>query len=943
MKKVILFLVVGIGALCTLSSCLQNEEPAGVENLRNAKSELIKAEAQYKAAEIALVQAEAALKETIRAGYELDNKLKELDVQLKEAQVAYETARLELQKAQDAAANEVELAKLQNDLLAQEIRKQKLENQKELVVEEHKEALLKAQKAVAEAEKAYQDVLDEINSVTTELTQAEKDQLSYYTQHVEAIRTKLNTAQTALVSAQHELIKAKYEYDPVQREVELTRKVAAANETLENVKTLLAEAEEIDLKGGVSEWITRKEGIDAKKEEIETQIKEINLAAEEKRQEAAPLEEELVEVKKSLDEVEADIAEVRDGRAAVYNDPADEETVTIPDIVWDNVFYGKWVFDGAAMFFDAYGLGITYSFETTSPYSFTWTASRAVSENWGEIKGANITVEKFDQIFFLGTLIGLPQFVDQYYDGGKPGWNMRNFIRNEDTRYQSWSAINDFILTESQLNSINEQVDWKKAEFETAKSEYDAKVKLYSDSKDSFLGLLEDYGIVYNPVSRLYRYEEVNYYSTMSTAFENLSEAYDKYLTDGTAVPANVSNAFLTAFRTEQAAREQMLGKNAIWTDGTLTYKDFTSEKWANSTVTFDIASSAFSAIGQYDILSGYSEGNITTSYFDYSVTDLTKVSVAQQWFQTSVDLYGLGWLREPIAEELKDQIQVSVVANYGTVSPWYTIEESSDVYKVLSGLYRVSGSQNVYEAVRGTEWFSIFDAEKNIEVPEDVVAAQDAYKAIAADLTELYDKYVALADEKAEAAAEYDKEELDLLKKWDEIDTQKDEITANIDAINAEADVLGDYSVEWSQVSVLQRSWADLNALSNLLKELIEDNAAQVTIPAYGDYNGYTDAPGEMLEKEYEKYIEALNKGVETAEDEVRKAERNLEYFKEGDDNDDKAKAVEEAEVKLEQAQEEYDYLLEQFNFYNDLLKELMAAIIGGEELPETPETPAA
>ena len=939
MKKVILFLVVGIGALCTLSSCLQNEEPAGVENLRNAKSELIKAEAQYKAAEIALVQAEAALKETIRAGYELDNKLKELDVQLKEAQVAYETARLELQKAQDAAANEVELAKLQNDLLAQEIRKQKLENQKELVVEEHKEALLKAQKAVAEAEKAYQDVLDEINSVTTELTQAEKDQLSYYTQHVEAIRTKLNTAQDQLVSAQHELIKAKYEYDPVQREVELTRKVAAANETLENVKTLLAEAEEIDLQGGVSEWITRKEGIDAKKEEIETQMKEIALAAEEKRQEAAPLKEELVEVKKSLDEVEADIAEVRDGRAAVYNDPADEETVTIPDIVWDNV-YGKWVFDGAAMFFDAYGLGITYSFETTSPYSFTWTASRAVSENWGEIRGANITVEKFDQIFFLGTLIGLPQFVDQYYDGGKPGWNMRYNIRQ---MFSTWSSINDFILTESQLNSINEQVDWKKAEFETAKAEYDAKVKLYSDSKDSFLGLLEDYGIVYNPVSRLYRYEEVNYYSTMSTAFENLSEAYDKYLTDGTAVPANVSNAFLTAFRTEQAAREQMFGKNAIWTDGILTYKDFTSEKWANSTVTFNIAYNAFYAIGQYDILYGNREGNIITTYFDYSATDLTKVSVAQQWFQTSVDLYGLGWLREPIAEELKDQIQVSVVANYGTVSPWYTIEESSDVYKVLSGLYGVSGSQNVYEAVRGTEWFSIFDAEKNIEVPEDVVAAQDAYKAIAADLTELYDKYVALADEKAEAAAEYDKEELDLLKKWDEIDTQKDEITANIDAINAEADVLGDYSVEWSQVSVLQRSWADLNALSNLLKELIEDNAAQVTIPAYGDYNGYTDAPGEMLEKEYEKYIEALNKGVETAEDEVRKAERNLEYFKEGDDNDDKAKAVEEAEVKLEQAQEEYDYLLEQFNFYNDLLKELMAAIIGGEELPETPETPAA
>lgn len=57
-----------------LTSCLQNEEPAGIENLRNAKSELIRAEAAYKVAEIALIEADKAMKDALTAGTELDNK-----------------------------------------------------------------------------------------------------------------------------------------------------------------------------------------------------------------------------------------------------------------------------------------------------------------------------------------------------------------------------------------------------------------------------------------------------------------------------------------------------------------------------------------------------------------------------------------------------------------------------------------------------------------------------------------------------------------------------------------------------------------------------------------------------------------------------------------------------------------------------------------------------
>ena len=72
------------------ASCLQVDEPAGIEAIRNAKAELISAEAQFKLAETAYKNAEAAYQQALAEFQVLQNKLEELNLA---KQTAEETER----------------------------------------------------------------------------------------------------------------------------------------------------------------------------------------------------------------------------------------------------------------------------------------------------------------------------------------------------------------------------------------------------------------------------------------------------------------------------------------------------------------------------------------------------------------------------------------------------------------------------------------------------------------------------------------------------------------------------------------------------------------------------------------------------------------------------------------------------------------------------------
>ena len=928
MKRTILLLMVGAAAIFTLSSCLQNEEPAGIENLRNAKSELIKAEAQYKTAEIALVQAQAALQETIKAGQELDNRLKEIDVELAEAELAYEKTKLELQEAEAAQASAVQLAWLQAELLKQELEQQRLANEKELMAENHKAALAEAQAATAEAENAYQTVLAQIEAATVELNANEKKQLKYYTNKVEEVRGSLNDAQDKLVDAQQALIDAKYDYDATGREIELTAKVTSAELALAEAKELLEAVQAIDLTGGASDWITRKEAVDGQIDEVQRQIDEIELAAEEKRQEAAPLEAEMIELQKQQSNISTDINAAREELDLLYRDAAEEETIEVPDYIWGN----SWFEDAVEYFWYYASFYFDYS-SSSSPYSYTWTAPKAVSSDWGDVRDAqyNMNGTDLDQIFFIGTILGLPEFVDEYYDDGQLGWNMRNKIR---IYYSSWQPVNDYILSEYQLAQEQEKINYRKTFIDAAKAEYNEKISLYNTSKTSFLKLMDEYGIVYDADHGSYEHSDGDMMNSLTTAYNALYEANEEYNTNATPIPADVVSAFMTAFRNEQSVRESAFGQSAIWADGTLTYKDFTDEKWNNATIDFSKAQSAFFHASSNDIISG---NYFNTGWFESAVTnpDLETIktfSPAQQWYRTSMDLYGVEWMRNPIPEELKEQIQVIPVINTGSIDLTFTFEESTDVYKTIVSIYGDTYS------IEDTDWYGIFHAEKYIEIPTDVIAEQDSFKALSESLTEIYDKYVALSGEKSVAAADINQSLLDLTVQSKEVAEMILAKDKEIKAITDEAAAMDDPLIDWSQVSVLTDSKGDLQKISGLLGDLI--GGVEVTFP--GQSETYTPGTDE-IESAYEEYISEIENDIAEKEKELRQAQINLDRFKAGDDNgeNDAAYAIEEAEIDLEQAQAEYDYWTEQYEFYSGLLKDLMASIISGAGLPDLPEEP--
>lgn len=88
-----------MGATTTFTSCIDNDEPAGISDLRGAKAELIRAKAAVETARAAYVEAQTRKANADAETTELNNKIAELNLQIKqaktEAEIAYYQAELE--------------------------------------------------------------------------------------------------------------------------------------------------------------------------------------------------------------------------------------------------------------------------------------------------------------------------------------------------------------------------------------------------------------------------------------------------------------------------------------------------------------------------------------------------------------------------------------------------------------------------------------------------------------------------------------------------------------------------------------------------------------------------------------------------------------------------------------------------------------------------------
>lgn len=181
--SVVLFGALMLGTAGTFTGCIDNDEPAGIEELRGAKAELLKAKAAVEQANAAYVQAQTAQLQALVQYQELVNKEKELQNQKLELEVKLKEA----QTATAIAAAQAELERINAELERNRL--------------SWEEQLLTAKQSLAEAQKAYDDAMAALELSKDYLSDAELAQLNHVKSKLAAAKTAMDTAQNDLETA----------------------------------------------------------------------------------------------------------------------------------------------------------------------------------------------------------------------------------------------------------------------------------------------------------------------------------------------------------------------------------------------------------------------------------------------------------------------------------------------------------------------------------------------------------------------------------------------------------------------------------------------------------------------------------------------------------------------------------------------------------------------
>ena len=257
------------GATATFTSCIDTDEPAGIEELRGAKAELLRAKAAVEQAEAAIRTAQAAWVQA-KADYEAE----------KAAQEALYTAYKEAEFADDMT----ELAE------NAEIRRQNYLNNLYTIQQNVEKARLEYEKTLADVEvalltvkdDAYVAALNELlyvkefeftndtysyNSTTGEVTITSGTSSTQTIPGLYALSQKIADLENDLAEIIQDNLVIGYQFDKEAYKADVQAAIAVKEAELKAEEELLAELK--DIKG------TSLEDFKAKYEEIDAQVKEL--------------------------------------------------------------------------------------------------------------------------------------------------------------------------------------------------------------------------------------------------------------------------------------------------------------------------------------------------------------------------------------------------------------------------------------------------------------------------------------------------------------------------------------------------------------------------------------------------------------------------------------------------------------------------------------------
>lgn len=934
MKKILLIGTAALGMFFMTTSCLENVEPAGIEAMRQARAELISAQAAYEQAKVTLLNAQTALQEAQTQNQILENNLKELEIQEKQLNLEYQEAKydydmriLELDYARRAGADEaylkaleVEIAGYEYDLLKNEIDMEELELQRQEMVEEHKASLLRLQQATAEAQKDYEEAIRNLEALKHTLTAEEKAIVDTYTAEIDALSGELETAENTLVGAQTAYLEAKYNWsqDSVLLDKKYTRAVELAQAALDDANAELEEANALDFTDEEA-LLTQKAELEAEidairkqQDDLKMQAEDLKLTLEVPEAEIAAIDTVIKGLDRQIEELNLEIGALR------AENPRTQLSLPI-----DNAIVAHFV----GQFFET-------------------------------------TVKASGNSYYYG---------DQYQDPENQNYEdalvfQSEFKYNEETnRYElpsgtvSWTTTQD--NHESILAALKEYLYTYELS-EPQKAIVENNIEYWQNNADDIAAQNEYYKTMLTEARNEWYDLRDKYLNPTDKPLDiKAQEAYNELALIADLTAADVKERvteLLDIIRLEQQIRLAMSGyAEENWEN--FTYANLTDPA-SETPITLDDLQNAVNNIAAYPA----SEYYYSPVYYDDYYDDYEASSAAARWNYASLNLFGgyYVWNTDERIEyysgtELLGDLKT--VLEYTGYGEYYTITYSTD-YNAWPNA-PVDFHKDAYETVLaqiGYNFTDRQDAQRAFENSwfvyevsyEEMAALAQAHLEALPEFPELIAAVEALEEDIKTADEGNTAAVTDLLAQIRSLYEQRAEQNELREEKVAEKDAI---IFEFNALTARTGSeWAVLDIKAGRLEDKLDVFDAILggtTVVIDGqDYTlvkqeGTEYVPEDLAELK-EAWIERLEKEIKGdgtdmtpgLEYELLQAQQILQKLHDGMTDDEfQNEVVKEAERELAQAQAKYDELLEEFNYWNDLLSDYIASLTGNTE--ETPE----
>lgn len=258
-----------------LTSCIDNDEPAGITDLRGAKAELLRAKA-------AVEQAEAAIKTAQVKWYEAEAEIKNQEAEQEKLKTSWLEAKYQAKK-DSIQAQTKKYVEEQNKLYIEALQKSAEANAAYQKALAEIEAALVGVKESAYAERLMGLLSDEPFTYEYKIFNTVSKQWETKTIEVKGIKgiiTALNNAQSELAELRQAESNMKFSFSKEAKIAAVQSQINIEKGELEGLKENLADLKTIQ---GValSDWQTKYEGYETSKKDIEGQKKQLEVQKEE--------------------------------------------------------------------------------------------------------------------------------------------------------------------------------------------------------------------------------------------------------------------------------------------------------------------------------------------------------------------------------------------------------------------------------------------------------------------------------------------------------------------------------------------------------------------------------------------------------------------------------------------------------------------------------------